>query len=630
MSKVNSKVIIKIIIAVAISVATALLVELGCNIKLFMLSADEKGTKNIDMDTVSYNDGRVSFDYDGYIKQLKVEYEHDSYFEQNIIVEYENAYKKQETEVLKDTSPKFLDSSSHNISRRVKKITLEPIDEYNEDKVSSAKITGISIINKARFNGRRFLLFTAFPLSVLLLIFFRKTIAKKVELGFLIVGVSAGLVMTLSMPLTREGFDEETHLRNTYLLSLKGSTEADDTVWEMLNTGDGNHPLVHADTLEEHNEFLKYLNDNANYFGTKEHENYTVTPRHTSGMATPAYIFGALAGNIGRLFKMGFGNIIIMIRLTTLLVYLVVMYFAIKIVKKGKILMALIGLTPTALFLASTISYDPIVTSFMYLGFAFLYNRLIDKETKPKWWQYGLAICALGFGCMAKAIYAPMILAFLLVPKDRYENDKSRKIVKAGTVAAFVLLILSFTLPILLGHTGGDARGGDTGTGSQISSILANPFAFAGLLIRSIGTNVLRFTIGPLALDCFAHLSVGNTIIAIDALMIFVLLTHSQDDRAVNKKAAWSIFAAILVSTILIWTSMYLSFTEVGVLKEIAGVQGRYFIPLLFPLLIILPTHKIKLCDNRERIWYNSVVLTCIGAILFWEIYSQILKVCCF
>ena len=69
--------------------------------------------------------------------------------------------------------------------------------------------------------------------------------------------------------------------------------------------------------------------------------------------------------SLARLFKMSFGNIYILGRLVNLIVYVTTMTFAIRKIKKGKILLSVIGLLPTVMFLSSTISYDPFVLSFI-------------------------------------------------------------------------------------------------------------------------------------------------------------------------------------------------------------------------------------------------------------------------
>ena len=66
-----------------------------------------------------------------------------------------------------------------------------------------------------------------------------------------------------------------------------------------------------------------------------------------------------------------------------------------------------------------------------------------------------------------------------------------------------------------------------------------------------------------------------------------------------------SILVICLGVSVLIWTALYVSYTPVGAL-EIAGVQPRYFLPLAFPMLLILHSDKIK-HNISDRI-YDTII----------------------
>lgn len=127
--------------------------------------------------------------------------------------------------------------------------------------------------------------------------------------------------------------------------------------------------------------------------------------------------------SLARLFKMSFGNIYILGRLVNLIVYVTTMTFAIRKIKKGKILLSVIGLLPTVMFLSSTISYDPFVLSFISLGMAYLLNAVMDEE-KITVKDFIRGCLFLGIGCTAKAIYAPLFLVGLMIPADRFKDKK--------------------------------------------------------------------------------------------------------------------------------------------------------------------------------------------------------------
>lgn len=56
------------------------------------------------------------------------------------------------------------------------------------------------------------------------------------------------------------------------------------------------------------------------------------------------------------------------------------MYFAIKKLKNGKILLAVIGLSSTTMFMASTMSYDYWVIGFTTLGYSFFISELQNRD----------------------------------------------------------------------------------------------------------------------------------------------------------------------------------------------------------------------------------------------------------
>ena len=73
---------------------------------------------------------------------------------------------------------------------------------------------------------------------------------------------------------------------------------------------------------------------------------------------------------------------------------------------------------------------------------------------------------------------------------------------------------------------------------------------------------------------------------------------------------------------VLIWTALYLSFTPIGY-TTINGVQPRYFLPLLFPLLICLGSSKFKV-KISDKI-YNFIVLVIPAIVIFIAVYQLII-----
>lgn len=88
-----------------------------------------------------------------------------------------------------------------------------------------------------------------------------------------------------------------------------------------------------------------------------------------------------------------------------------------------------------------------------------------------------------------------------------------------------------------------------------------------------------------------------------------------------NRKSRLWMFLLIAGTAVLIWTSMYIAFTTPGN-TYIDGVQGRYYLPLLFPLwLIMVPSFiRIRMSERMQ----NGITLLLSGGILTVVWFAQV------
>ena len=73
---------------------------------------------------------------------------------------------------------------------------------------------------------------------------------------------------------------------------------------------------------------------------------------------------------------------------------------------------------------------------------------------------------------------------------------------------------------------------------------------------------------------------------------------------------------------VLIWTALYLSFTEVGK-TVISGVQARYYLPFLFGVYMCFRTDKIV--NNMKKDVYQMIIMTISVILLFLQMFNMIL-----
>ena len=510
------------------------------------------------------------------------------------------------------------------VATEVVNLNLSGISEICIDSIAGDETKGgfsvgsIMVDNTLNKNPAAVIFAALFGFALTLLILFKETFIKKPELLFLLVCGTMGLSMIAALPGTKVGYDEETHLQSVVAMAnfpedeLSMSREA---LYQMIIT-EYNNPEAMPETAEETAELDNMLSEKCDYQEGESTPDFKVMANRA-----PAYFFMALGAKTAMALGLSWTGLMVMIRLFNLIMYTALMYAAIKILPFGKMLMTLTGLFPQMVFMAVTCSYDPFIMGCMSLGYAFMLKG--RKYTVPMLISFLLA-------CLPKAVYAPVILMGIGVnaipEKDAsltkgVGDDKRRRlwILLAGA-AVFAVLIVLFILPTVIDPSeSGDIRGGEVSEMTQIGFILWNPLTYAGILLGQMIRWAGKCWFGPDCMTYMGHIVNGTAdfkgYYGAYMIMLAVTVALSYSGRFIRMSVAGDkteaaghetkragkagsppglnaskrvlMIAMVFLSAVLIWTAMYVSFTPPGSL-EIAGVQGRYFIPLMFPLYLAL------------------------------------------
>lgn len=310
-------------------------------------------------------------------------------------------------------------------------------------------------------------------------------------------------------------------------------------------------------------------------------------------------------------------------------------------------LYAVISLLPTAVFLASNYSYDWWVNAFVLYAFATLAGIIQDDSQKISVLQALTIPLLVIVGSLPKLVYAPLAILCILIPKERFKTKRDTIIFRSVVLGIPIILAIALIIYLAINPNfissilgAGDTRGGsNVNPSAQLEYILSNPLSYLQSIITflmpPIGHDAIGNTIsGMLApgglKEVFTHYAYLGILpkyycAAIMALLLFTILTDKK--REISYKRGTWIFPLIIVTIILIAiiSALYLSFTGVGS-HEIHGVQGRYLIPLLFPLFIWLGTSRLAIANKSETTMaiYNGSILTIMFIILmssWWIMY---------
>ena len=501
-----------------------------------------------------------------------------------------------------DEQPAYLTEETIPIDgdRRVEAVSIDALAAPSGEEERDADFSAL-FIDRAYFgyyegtNPYRALFVFSTVFLLLWLSLFSNYAAAKPHVTFLVICLVTGSVLAISLPPNKVGNDEETHLQAVMdIAAFPSELHVSDAIMNQLMVTDLNNPEAQPGSIEEMESYVQIMEEAGNYkSGNRNPDFYTPKNR------VPAYLASAFGVKLAKGLGLSWPSVMLVGRLMNLLMYGVLMATAIKRLPCGKLLMIVIGLFPQNLFLAATFSYDPFITACLSLGFACLMEELLNPQREINMRTQTVMALSFSAGCVVKAVYAPLILTALLMPRGKFNKKTSQICYRAFILLLFVLLISSFILPTVVAPSEtGDLRGGDTSEVSQIGFILGAPLSYALILLRQMISWIPQCFIGPDCTTFMGHIVDGNSAFKGYYQAVFLILTVSvlSDRRSAAKtvlsegQKLW-IFLMAGAACVLIWTSMYVAFTEPGA-EEIAGVQGRYFIPLIFPLYLLLNQRK--------------------------------------
>lgn len=611
-----------IILIVALIIAGA--VELIINIPMINAKNQDVNDYSEIVETISSEGTTINLEGDGsYVNYLAYDYENQPegvMVDAEIHVKVKNIYGNFTEEVIIDNNPYVLKSSFVHIGGEVSEICIT-----FSGNLEGMKVENIRIDNEPGVNWLRVLLVFA-SLSILSLIYFyRSTFIKHPERLFIIICLSVGIITTIVLPLNKIGYDEEAHFRNAFLFPIPNQIESTEAINKLTDVTYENWPLNITESIKDDELMEEYYAQNCDYNNS---DNTVLVDTQIKSYSMPSYLFMALGIRIGMLFNLPFLIVFTLGRLFNLIAYAIVVYFAIKKIPFGKHICAVICLMPTCIFQASVYSYDPVLISFFFLGFAYLLNEIVKKNEKLTIKNGIVILFFITFACFAKPIYFPLLFMGFLLNKEKFRNAKERLIFRFANIICILGLMFCMILPMLLTSSIiEDNRYGNVDAMAQLMLIFNNPGAFTITLFKNIFDTFIPYVFGSNSLAVLGHLNISSFAYFIPLLLIYVILSDDFEieNYRLLRKERITILIAVVLCILAVWGSMYLAFNEVGAVN-IGGVQGRYYIPLLLPLYLVLkPTRTSNTFNNSNYfVTYYTTALILLGTI-WLDIFN-----CCF
>lgn len=407
--------------------------------------------------------------------------------------------------------------------------------------------------------------------------------------------------------------DEPGHLDTAYKYSNKillvEDTDTPCTIYKRRCDAEMSEML--ANGLES-NSYYQLLTDT---FRKADHTELIETESVDSTNLVPGivYIPGALGISAGRVLGLSAMFTMQLARIFNLVVYVLLVFGAIRLIPFGKNLMGMIALLPIALQQGASASYDAVINGLLMLFFA-LCMYMAQKQQKKSWELALAGILALFTAAVKGGVYMPMLL--MLVPafirkKQPGTEDKKKKM-HWGIVLAVSALVLSAVfymkfMPVLRTLM----QSADTGSEMQytISYVLQNPLKVVYMYWNTFmekGDFLLRGLLGGTLSWLDFQMS---WLFEVVFLLCILLMVNMEGDRCEKRNGQKLLIALVcVISAVLIMMSMLVGYTRSGV-DYIQGLQGRYFLPLAPAAFLLTSNHMVHVQKKQYAgVWMTMLV----------------------
>ena len=349
------------------------------------------------------------------------------------------------------------------------------------------------------------------------------------------------------------------------------------------------------------------------------------------------YFLPATGITVARIMGLNSIYLVLFGRMANLILFILFGTLGIFFLPKFKEFIFLVSLLPTTIELAASYSYDAVMISSMIFFVSYVFFLAHEKKEFD---IKDLVIVSLIAGLVlpCKMVYFPMLLMLFSIPlyKFKFRGKVDGKIKKeniAFFLASAVVVLLSWVFAMYLVNRS-TVVGYSTSNTSSLEWAGEESYTIGYLLHNKLKAVKLFYNTLLLQLEYYhktmfgAYLGHADDVVGIPYIgflvlnigMIFSVFGETKEKQLLVKERVLtgiSIFFVIflvLLSMLIAWTPISSEFIE--------GVSGRYFIPVLLPLLMICRNNKIAIKDETKR---NIIFLfILINAISLLKIFSTV------
>lgn len=342
--------------------------------------------------------------------------------------------------------------------------------------------------------------------------------------------------------------------------------------------------------------------------------------RHSPVRTTPLiYIPQILGISLARILKLNSMGLITLGKLLNLIAYALLLSYAIYLLPFGKKILFAAALLPMSVHLGASMSYDAMIIALVSVFLAKVFSIAYEKEKAGLRDILLLALLAAVFS-PCKMIYSLLIFSYLIIGDEKFRS-------KAMKYGGFALILCAFAVSMFWVNAATIESYATAGSnnlewageaGYTIRELIRRPLFTMRMFYHTLLWQAQYYhmtMIGAYLGNIDEALDIPYILIQVFSLGLLLLSLRGGEGKNPMKprERLWigllllAVIGAALLSMFIAWTPRNAD--------TILGVQGRYFLPLLPPALLLLDNpciiRRIKNIDALlfVFIWSNAYAL---------------------
>lgn len=337
----------------------------------------------------------------------------------------------------------------------------------------------------------------------------------------------------------------------------------------------------------------------------------------SAGYSPVAYVGPVVGIIVASLFNMDIGSTIFLARLASLVFYISLVWLSLRLLSSTRLkwLFFSVALLPTALFQASVVTADSVAIGLSIVFLASLFKLLTEKAVDIKWF-YFLAFIAVLLP-LVKVNYIFLSLGILLVPNRVFRGEKVAVIIKTACVVAVILAgYIWSALSKVTGAAPVSQRpdGLPVSASDQLAFVISDPLHFILVCIKSVVLNSDSYLQSITNIIGWNWVAIPYVFIAGLCMTVVLAALYAKPDLLIIKRQLLILNVFVLLGIGSIYAALYIAFNPVGY-HIVDGIQGRYFLPFLIPLMMLIAVYlpiEIKIRKNAQIYIFTIVSAICL------------------